>query len=133
ILRAIKKELGQIFSTSDFYVAFQEGEVVRFELEVENGEVLPKRSRQLANGLTEYIIRTGQPLLIASDLERTRTRLGVTYVPEKPARCFIGAPILLGGRPAGLMAARSTDCEFQFEERDLVIVQHAAGQASASI
>src|SRR5581483_9365893 len=38
ILRAIQKELGQIFNTNEFYVAFQEGEDVRFELEVEKGE-----------------------------------------------------------------------------------------------
>src|SRR5581483_1930539 len=133
ILRAIQKELGQIFNTNDFYVAFQEGEDVRFELEVEKGEVVPKRSRKQANGLTEYIIRTGQPLLIASDLERARLRLGVTYMPERPAKCFIGAPILLGGRPAGVMAARSTDCEFLFEERDLAILQTAAGQVSVAI
>ena len=28
------------------------------------------------NAFTEYVMRTGQPLLICSDLEKTRTRLG---------------------------------------------------------
>src|SRR5581483_11354507 len=70
ILHAVQKELGQIFDTSDFYIAFQEGEEIRFELEVEDNRVLPKRSRKAGNGLTEYIIRTGQPLLIRSELER---------------------------------------------------------------
>ena len=64
ILRTVQKELGQIFDTSDFYIAFQEGDEIRFELEVEKGEILPKRSRKLANGLSEFIIRSGQPLLI---------------------------------------------------------------------
>src|SRR5262249_17407287 len=72
VLRAIQKELGQIFDTNDFYVAFQEGDELRFELDIEKGEVIPKHSRKMANGLTEYILRTGQPLLIGSDLERTR-------------------------------------------------------------
>lgn len=35
ILRTVHKELGQIFDTSDFYVAFQEGDEIRFEFEVE--------------------------------------------------------------------------------------------------
>ncbi len=63
ILRTVQKELGQIFDTSDFYIAFQEGDEIRFELEVEKGEILPKRSRKVANGLTEYMIRSGQPLV----------------------------------------------------------------------
>ena len=105
ILRTVQKELGQIFDTSEFYIAFQEGDEIRFELEVEKGEILPKRTRKLTNGLTEYIIRSGQPLVIRADLEKSRERLGVTFLPARPAKCFCGAPILLGGRPAGVMAA----------------------------
>jgi len=58
ILRTVQKELGQIFDTSDFYIAFQEGDEVSFEIEVEKGEILSKRSRKLANGLSEFIIRS---------------------------------------------------------------------------
>jgi len=133
ILRAIQKELGQIFDTGDFYIAFQEGDQIRFELEVEQSQVLPKRARKAGNGLTEYIIRTGQPLLIRSELEKTRERLGVTFMPNSPAKCFCAAPILLGGRPAGVMAARNTQREFAFEQRDLEVMQTAAGQVSVAV
>ena len=133
ILRTVQNELGQIFDTSDFYIAFQEGDEIRFELEVEKGEILPKRSRKVANGLTEYIIRSGQPLVIRSDLEKTRERLGVTFVPPYPAKCFCGAPILLGGRPAGVMAALNTEREYVFEQRDLEVMQTAAGQVSVAV
>src|SRR3954468_8557266 len=133
VLRAIQKELGQIFDTSNFYVAFQEGEDIRFEFEVEQGQVRAKRSRRASNGLTEYIIRTGQPLLIRSDLEKTRERLGVTWLPQNPAKCFCGAPILLGGKPAGVMAALSSEREYLFEPRDLEVMQTAAGQVSVAV
>src|SRR5437660_359431 len=133
ILRTIQKELGQLFDTTSFYVAFQEGDEIRFELEIENGLVLPKRTRKASNGLTEHILRTGQPLLIRSDLEKVRDRLGVSFVPGKPATCFCGAPILLGGRPAGVMAALNTEREFLFEQRDLDVMQTAAGQVSVAV
>jgi diguanylate cyclase (GGDEF)-like protein len=133
ILRTVHMELGQIFDTGDFYVAFQEGDEIRFEFEVEKGQVLPKRSRRIDNGLTEYILRTGQPLLIRSDLARARERLGTTFIPHNPAKSFCGAPILLGGRPAGVMAARSTDREFVFEQRDLEVMQTAASQVSVAV
>src|SRR5581483_10520771 len=133
VLRAIHEELGQIFDTRNFYIAFQEGENIRFELEVEKGEVLPKRSRKVMNALTEYVIRTGQPLLIRSELEKVRERLGVTYIPTEPAKCFCAAPIVFGGKSCGLMAAMSTEREFVFEQRDLEVLQTAAGQVSVAV
>src|SRR5438309_746805 len=133
VLRAIQKELGQIFDTSEFYIAFQEGDEIRFELEVVNGEVQPKRSRKAGNGLTDYIIRAGQPLLVRADLEKARERLGVTFVPGKPAKCFCAVPILLGGKPAGVMAAMNTEREYVFEQRDLEVMQIAGGQLSVAV
>jgi len=133
VIRTIQKELGQIFDTSCFYVAFQEGDEIRFELEVENGKVLPKRSRKVTNGLTEHILRTGQGLLIRSELEQVRSELGVVRVTDKPAKCFCGAPILLGGKPAGVMAAMNTEREYMFEQRDLDTMVTAAGQVSVAV
>jgi diguanylate cyclase (GGDEF)-like protein len=133
VLRTIHTELGQIFNTSNFYIAFQEGDEIRFELEVADDRILPKRSRKLENAFTEYVIRTGQPLLIRSDLEKARTRLGITYRPEQPAKCMCAAPILLGNKPAGIMVAISTEREFVFEQRDLDVLVTAAGQVSVAV
>lgn len=133
ILRTIRIELGQIFDTSNFYIAFQEGDEIRFELEVVENRVLPRRSRKLQNAFTEYVIHTGEPLLIRSDLEKTRARLGVTYRPEHPAKCLIAAPILLSNKPAGAMVAISTKHEEMFEQRDLDVLITAAGQVSVAV
>ncbi len=134
VLRTIQKELGQIFDTSEFYIAFQENDEIRFELETERNRILPKRTRKAGNGLTELIIRTGQALLIRSDLERTRERLGAVQVGGgEPAKCFCGAPILLGGKPAGAMVAMSTEREYVFQQRDLEVMQTAAGQLSVAV
>ena len=133
VLRTVHAELGQIFDTSTFYIAFQEEDEIRFELEIEDGIVLPKRSRKSGNGLTEYILRTGQPLLIESNLEQMRLKLGVDFVPPRPAKSFCAVPILLGGKPAGVMAALSTERESQFVARDLQVMQTVAGQLGVAV
>ena len=133
VLRTVQVELGQIFDTSNFYIAFQEEDEIHFELEIEGGVVLRKRSRKVSNGFTEHIIRTGEPLLIESDLEKMRAQLGVDFVPPQPARSFCGVPIFLGGKPAGVMAALSTERESQFLARDLEVMQTAAGQLGVAI
>src|SRR5437868_8767298 len=133
VLRTIQKELGQIFDTSEFYIAFQEGDEIRFELETEKDKILPKRSRKTTNGLTELIISTGKALLIRSDLEKIRERLGAVQVGGEPAKCFCAAPIMLGGKPAGAMVAMSTEREYVFQQRDLEVMQTAAGQLSVAV
>jgi len=133
VLRAIQEELGRIFDTSNFFVAFRDGDNLRFELEIENGVVLPKRSRKMDNGLTEHIIRTGEPLLICSEIDKTRERLGATFVPKRPSRSYCGVPIVFGGKPEGAMVATSPDRDFVFEQRDLEILQTAAGQVSVAV
>jgi diguanylate cyclase (GGDEF)-like protein len=133
ILRTLQAELGQIFDTSYFYIAFQEADVIRFELEVRDNRILPKRTREMRNAFTEFVIRTGQPLLIRSDLEKARARLGITHVPERPAKCLIAAPVFLGSRPTGIMLAMHPDREFVFEQRDLDVLVTAAGQVSVAV
>src|SRR5229473_6204013 len=133
VLRTVQVELGQIFDTSNFYIAFQEEDEIHFELEIEGGIVLPKRSRKVGNGFTEYIIRTGEPLLIESDLEQMRAKLGVDFVPPRPARSFCAVPIFQGGKPVGVMAALSTERKSQFLDRDLEVMQTAAGQLGVAI
>jgi|HubBroStandDraft_6_1064221.scaffolds.fasta_scaffold02279_7 diguanylate cyclase (GGDEF)-like protein len=133
ILRTIQVELGQIFDTTHFYIAFQEGDEIRFDLEVRDNRVLPKRTRELRNAFTEHVIRTGEPLLIRSDLEKTRNRLGITHVPERPAKCMIAAPVFMNNKPAGVMVAMHPDREFVFEQRDLDVLVTAAGQVSVAV
>ena len=133
ILRTIQIELGQIFDTSHFYIAFQEGEEIRFEIEVRDNRVLPKRTRNLRNAFTEYVIRTGEPLLIRSDLEATRKRLGISHVPQRPAKCLIAAPVFMGNKATGIMVAMNPEREFVFEQRDLDVLVTAAGQVSVAV
>ncbi|HEU5452075.1 MAG TPA: GAF domain-containing protein, partial [Terriglobales bacterium] len=133
VLRSIHKELGLLFDTNTFYVAFLDGDDVRFDLDCVEGKISPKRSRKVANGLTEYVIRSGQPILVRSDMEKFRAKLGVTYVPQRPAKSYCAAPIFMGGRAVGVLAAMNFDREFVYEQRDLEVLQTAAGQVAVAI
>jgi diguanylate cyclase (GGDEF)-like protein len=135
ILRTIQVELGQIFDTSHFYIAFQTADQIRFELEVRDNRVLAKRCRELRNAFTEFVIRSGEPLLIRSDLESARKGLGISHVPKRPAKCLIAAPIFLGigNKASGIMVAMNPDREFVFEQRDLDVLVTAAGQVSVAV
>lgn len=132
VLQTIHKELGQLFEVETFYVAFVEGDQVRFEYQVIEGVLQPKRTRALTNAVTEHIIRSGQPLLIRSEMDKARARLGL--VPTgKGARSYCGVPIFLAGRPAGVMAALSYAREYAYGERDVKVMETAASQVAVAI
>jgi diguanylate cyclase (GGDEF)-like protein len=132
VLLAIHRELGRLFDTRNFSVAFVESESVRFELEVEDGRVLPKRSRPKANEVTEYIAKSGRPLLIRSGMEQLLEQLGLAST-GRPARCFAGVPVVMHGRPVGVMAAQHYDRDGVYDQRDLEVLQTAAGQVAVAM
>jgi diguanylate cyclase (GGDEF)-like protein len=131
VLSAIHKELGQLFDTGTFYVAFQEGDKVLFEFEIDEGAHVSKRERTVTNGFTEHIIRTGQPLLIESELERMREQLGVTAI-GRPAKSFCGVPIFRAGKAVGVMVVMHYERERVYGQRDLEMLQTAAGQVAVA-
>ncbi|MGH9492129.1 MAG: diguanylate cyclase [Terriglobales bacterium] len=132
VLLAIHRELGRLFDTRNFSVAFVEGESVRFELEVEEGRVQGKRARPKTNGIIEYIVKSGRPLLIRSAMEQVEAEMGLA-AGGRPARCFAGVPIVMHGRPVGVMSAQHYERDGVYDQRDLEVLQTAAGQVAVAM
>src|SRR5262249_50786658 len=117
----------------DFYIAFQRSDELFFEFDVRNGQTSTKHSRKLANGFSEHVIRTRQRLLMKSNLEELRAKLGITFVPVQLSQSFWARPIFMAGRSVGLMASLHYGEEFVFTERDVELLQTAAGQVSVAV
>src|SRR2546426_7721287 len=103
----IWEEMKRLFDVDNFYVARHDTvrDEIQFELEVSEGVRLPKRSRPVGDHLTEYLIRTRQPLLIRENLPAEVNRLGVE--PIQSMGCFCGVPLVLHDRAIGVMVAHS--------------------------
>ncbi len=131
-LLAVQRELGKVLDTATFYVAFQFGNTVRFELDVDEGQLQPKRTREAGQGITEYIIRTGKPVLVRSGMEEFRRKHNLVAM-GRPSKCFCGVPIVMYNRPVGMMAAMHYTREFVYDQRDVDIMTTAAGQVAVAI
>src|SRR3954462_7138146 len=132
VLQSIYQGLSQLFDVQNFYVALREGQVVRFALEVEDGAAIPKRTRPWANGVSEYIINTGKPLLVREQMEEVRKSIGIVPM-GRPALSFCGVPVFRNDEAVGVMAVLNYQREHAFGERDLHVLQTAAGQLSVAI
>jgi len=132
LFERIYSEMSRLLDVSSFYIAFYEpGDVmVRFQLEIDDNDRMPKGERPAGNHLTEYIVTNRQPILIREDVRDQLHRLGIE--PIHNLGCFCGVPLILHDRAIGVMAVHSAR-ERVFDEGHLEMLRVLASQASIAI
>ena len=133
LLERIHAEMQKVLDVSNFYIALYDPrrEEVGFELEVKDGQFLPKRRRKARNGLTEYILRRKEPLLIREDFAGVTSRLGLE--PARTAKSFCAVPILLHGEGAGVIGVVNYAQENVFDQEHVEVLTILAAQAAVAI
>src|SRR5205807_7184519 len=78
LLRKIWEELRRLFDVENLYLASPDPvrDAINFDLEMIGGTRMPMRSRPAGNHVTEYIIRTRQPVLIRENYVTEIRKLG---------------------------------------------------------
>ena len=134
LLRVIHDELQKLIDVRNFYVAFldEAREEIQFALETEDGRITPKRRRRVMNALTEHVIRTGKALLISHDVTEYSRQTGLA-LSGRIARCWLGVPIVLQGRPSGVLAVQNYEHENVYDREHLEILEIVASQAGVAI
>jgi diguanylate cyclase (GGDEF)-like protein/putative nucleotidyltransferase with HDIG domain len=132
LLRRIWEELRRLFDVENFYIGSLDPvrDEVSFDLEIVDGARLPKRSRPAGNHLTEYVIRTRQPVLIRDNFAAETKKLGVD--PIRIDGCFCCVPLVAYDHAIGAMAVYS-DHERVFDEGHLELMRVLASEASIAI
>jgi len=78
LTRKVWEELRRLFDVENFYIAELDPlrDEIQFDLEIVDGARLPRRARPAGNHITEYIIRTRQPVLIPRQLRGRDEKAG---------------------------------------------------------
>ncbi len=134
VLETIHQETGRLMDTTNFYIALYDPQQDRvlFPLAIDNGQRAEWPPRRRGNGLTEHVLRTQQPLLIAEQVGETVHSLGLDLHGE-PACSWLGVPILHEGRASGVIAVQSTVPGSPYDVEDLSILNAIANQAAIAI
>src|SRR5713226_4989110 len=132
VFEIILSELKRLFEFNYFYISLHDPvhDEIRFELEVTDGIRLPKRTRPAGNHLSEYLIRTRQPLLIRERFAEETRKLGA--LPLQQTGCFCGVPLVLYDRALGVMAIHSFQ-ERVFDEGHLELMRVLASEAGIAL
>jgi diguanylate cyclase (GGDEF)-like protein/putative nucleotidyltransferase with HDIG domain len=132
LMRKVWEELRRLFDVENFYIAELDPlrDEMHFDLEMIDGARMPKRTRPAGNYITEYIIRTRQPVLIRDNYVAEAKKLGVE--PLRTKGCFCGVPLVAYDHAIGAMAVYS-DNERSFDEGHLELLRVLASEASIAI
>jgi diguanylate cyclase (GGDEF)-like protein/putative nucleotidyltransferase with HDIG domain len=132
LFEKIYTEMQKVIAVTDMYIAFYDANTksLRFDLEIDEGQRIAKRERPAGNHLSEYVIRTGQPLLIRENFAQTAEKLGVTPISQRG--CFCAVPLVRHNRAVGLMAIHSQE-ERVFDEGHLDLMRVLASEATIAL
>jgi diguanylate cyclase (GGDEF)-like protein/putative nucleotidyltransferase with HDIG domain len=132
LLLKVWEELRRLFDVENFYIASISPlrDELQFDLEMANGVRVPPRTRPLGNHITEYIIRTRQPVLIRENYPVEAQKLGID--PIQTGGCVCGVPLVAYDRAIGALVVHSNH-ERAFDEGHLELMRVLASEASIAI
>jgi GAF domain-containing protein len=134
VIEAVYRGASRLLDTTNFYFARYDADTgeVWFPLMLEGGERRPVAPRRGGTGLTEYVIRTGQPLLIADDVPEKLRDLGVAAIGQM-ALSWVGVPVKVGDRVLGVLALQSYDQSRHYGPRESGLLLAIANQAAIAL
>jgi NtrC-family two-component system sensor histidine kinase KinB len=134
LLETIYRQVSRLIDATHYYVALYDAaaDTISFPLARQNGQVWQIDSRRTGNGLTEYVIRTRQPLLITRNVARRVEEMGLEPVGQ-PTRSWMGVPMLSGDQVVGVIAVQNTERESVYDQEHLDLLQTVAAQAAAAV
>jgi len=132
LFERIYSEMKRLLDVNSLFIAFFDHKTqrLRFEIDVLEGERMPKRTRTAGNHLAEYVVKTCQPLLIRDHYAEETERLG--FKPTRMVGSICAVPLILYDRAIGVMAVHSKQ-ERAFDEGHVELMRVLASEAAVAL
>ena len=134
LFAAIHAAVGELMPARNFYIALHEPatDLLSFPYFVDEVDRAPE-PRPLGTGITEYVLRTGEPLLaspsVAADLERT----GGIELIGAPSIDWLGVPLKVADTTFGVLVVQSYTEGVRYSDEDKTILIFVSRQVAMAI
>jgi GAF domain-containing protein/DNA-binding response OmpR family regulator len=139
VTEALYAFVSRLMNTFSFFVGLYDEDTGEMELPVvytSGTRIYPPR-RKLGNALSDYVIRNRVSLLLnGDDITAQQEQLGVRFVglgDAKPAKSWLGVPLLYGDQILGAVVVQSIDKPFLYVENHRRLLTAVASQAAIAI
>lgn len=130
---AVHEVIGGLLYARNFYIALLSSDGQQLEFPYSVDEFDPERaSRKRGQGLTEHVLRSGKALLANSETMLRLQRDDKVVPSGTTSVCWLGVPLVIDGKPVGVLAVQSYSAEHRYDERDqdlLTFVGYHIGNA----
>jgi PAS domain S-box-containing protein len=134
LFRAIHRIVSGLMPARNFYIALYDAldDTVSFPYFVDEHDARPA-PRRAGRGLTEHVIRTGQPLLGQASSITALAAEGLLETIGPAATDWLGVPLKAHGQTIGVLAAQTYDPRARYGEREKDLLQFVSNQIAMAI
>ena len=131
---AIHSIVGELMDAHNFYIALYDENSARlsFPYFVDQEDPTPA-PKPLGKGLTEYVLRTGEPLLASPERFAELARLGEVERIGAPSIDWLGVPVKKGDKPFGALVVQSYTENVRYSESDMEVLNFVAQHVATAI
>jgi PAS domain S-box-containing protein len=129
--RFIHRIVGGLMHAENFYIALYEeqSDMLSFPYFVDEEDERPER-KKLGKGLTEYVLRTGQPLLATPSVFEDLVARGEVQSIGAPSLDWLGVPLIISDKSIGVLVVQTyrENIRYRQTEKDILtfVSQHVA-------
>jgi PAS domain S-box-containing protein len=134
LFRSLHAIVGELMPVKNFYIALCDPatEMISFPYFVDEAESNPG-PQKADRGLTEYVLRTGKPLLASPSVFEELVKAGEVISIGPPSIDWLGAPLMSKGRTIGVLVVQSYTEGVRYTEEDREILKFVSSQIAMAI
>jgi PAS domain S-box-containing protein len=131
---AIHGIVGELMNARNFYVALYEPQkqVLTFPYFEDEADTRPT-PKTLGKGLTEYVLRSGEPLLCTPEVFDNLVKRGEVELIGAPSLDWLGVPLKTGNNTFGALVVQSYSGNVRLGEKDKEILTFVAQQLASAM
>ncbi|HZQ21320.1 MAG TPA: PAS domain S-box protein [Terriglobales bacterium] len=131
---ALHNIVGELMYARNLYIALHDpvAQMLSFPYFVDEQDATPL-PRKLARGLTEYVIRRGEPLLANPKVFEELVAQGEVELIGAPSLDWLGVPLKAGNQCFGALVVQSYLGNIRFGDRDKEILTFVSQQLASAI
>ncbi|MBD3368218.1 MAG: response regulator [Candidatus Eisenbacteria bacterium] len=136
MLDTIRTDLGRLLDTTNFYVALYDREAGTYTFPChydEQDEIDDVTPMELKRSLTDYVRRTGRPLLVDEEVHAVLQEEGEVDLVGTDSPIWLGVPLRTRQEVFGVVAVQRYDQASVYTEKHLEIMTFVSGTIAAAI
>ncbi len=134
LFKSVHKIISTVMPAGNFYLALynDEEDLISFPYFVDE-EDSPPAPKKPGKGLTEYVIRTGKPLLCDEAADRDLRGRGEVELIGVPSAIWLGVPLIVDGNTIGAMVVQHYSDPNAYGAAELRMFEFVSSQVARSI